>query len=458
MEENYIGKIKSINGAVVEIDVESKKTPNVGEILTSQEDESIRLEVYTFSDTSTFCLCLTETASLYRNMSIITTNKSLVIPTSHEVLGRVMNLFGEPEDGQGPINTKAFTPIDARKPSLSLIKNSSEILETGIKAIDFIAPFVKGGKVGFIGGAGVGKTVLITELIHNITEKHQGVSVFAGVGERIREGQELYHRLQESKTLPNIALVFGQMNENATIRFRVAAAAITIAEYFRDFEKKDVLFFIDNIYRFIQAGNEVASLLGTIPSEQGYQATMSSELGKLQERLISTTDGAITSVQTIYVPSDEITDPGVTNALSYLDSVIFLSRNIAQLGIYPPVDLLQSSSSITMSTFIGVTHHNLLQDVQQVLTRYNELQRIVAIIGEQELSAEDRLNFNRAKKIINYMTQPFSVTESQTGRSGQFVPREVCVSDLLAILEGKLDKVPTDNLLYIGSLKDAGLI
>ena len=457
-QANYIGKIKSIIGSIVEIELDTQETPIIGEVLSTVDSPDVRLEVHTFNETSLMCLSLTDVSLLARNMDVITTKKPLVIPVGPQVLGRVMNLFGDAEDGKGPIETKEHAPIYARKPSFSLVKNSSEILETGIKAIDFIAPFVKGAKVGFIGGAGVGKTVLITELIHNVSEKHEGVSVFAGVGERIREGQELYHRLESSKTLPNIALVLGQMNENAAIRFRVASAAITIAEYFRDIEKKDILFFIDNMYRFVQAGNEVASVLGIIPSEQGYQATMSSELGNLQERLVSTTDGSITSIQTIYVPSDELTDPGVTNTLAYLDSVIFLSRSIAQLGIYPPVDLIQSSSSITLSNYIGILHHNLLEEVQQLITRYSELERIVAIIGEQELSQDDRTLYNRAKKIINYLTQPFSVTEAQTGRAGTFIPREVTVNDIHIILEGKLDNVPTEKLLYIGSLKDAGLV
>lgn len=455
--DNYIGKIKSIKGSIVEIELEQSLSPSLGEVLTSADNQEIRLEVYSQIKNSILALSLTETSKLHRNMSIITTGNPLLIPIGTEVLGRAINLFGQPEDTKGEIKSPALMPIYSKKPPLSILKNSSEVLETGIKAIDFVSPFLKGGKVGFVGGAGVGKTVLITELIHNISQKQKGVSVFAGVGERIREGQELYQRLQETNTLPQIVLLLGQMSENAAIRFRIAAAAVTVAEYFRDMEKKDVLFFIDNIYRFIQAGSELSSLLGTIPSEQGYQATLQSELGNLEERLISTIDGSITSIHTIYVPSDELTDPGVISALSFIDSVIILSRGISQLGIYPPVDLLQSSSSITSAIFIGQKHASLLNIFKETINRYNELERIVAIIGENELSTEDQQTYQRAKRLINYMSQPFFVTEAQTGRLGRFVPREVTINDIETILSGKLDQVPQDRLLYIGSLKEAGL-
>ncbi|KKQ66712.1 MAG: ATP synthase subunit beta [Candidatus Daviesbacteria bacterium GW2011_GWA2_38_24] len=456
--DNIIGKVKSVNGSIIEVELQGGVVPKLGDILTAEADKSVKIEVYSYSGDSVVCLNLTDISSLHRNMLILSTGKSLTVPVGDAVLGRAINVFGTPEDNKGEIKNAQYLPIYSKRPLFSTLKSNNEILETGIKAIDFIAPFLKGGKIGFVGGAGVGKTVLITELIHNITQRHKGVSVFAGVGERIREGQELYQKLDESKTLPSIALVLGQMNENAAVRFRVAAAAVTIAEHFRDESKKDVLFFIDNIYRFIQAGNEVSSLLGSIPSEQGYQPTLQTELGNLEERLTSTEAGTITSIQTIYVPSDELTDPGVTSTLSYLDSVIILSRNVAQYGLYPPVDLLQSSSSITSSGFIGEKHHELLTKFQQIVSKYDELQKIVAIIGESELSAGDQITFSRAKKLVNYMTQPFFVTEAQTGRPGKFVPRDTMLNDIEAIIGGKLDGISEDRLLYIGSLSEAKLI
>lgn len=452
-----VGQVTSVKGHIVEVEIEADYLPNLGEILTASENNSVRLEVYAFSENAIFALMLSEPFDIYRNMEIVTTGQPLTIPVGTKVLSRAINLFGDAEDGKGPIEAENYIPIYSPTPTFNVLKNSSEVLETGIKAIDFVAPFLKGGKIGLVGGAGVGKTVLITEIIHNITQKIQGISIFAGIGERIREGQELYQRLEESKTLASTALVLGQMNENAPIRFRVASAAIALAEYFRDVQKKDVLFFIDNIYRFVQAGNEVANLLGTIPSEQGYQATLQTELADLEERLISTINGTITSIQTIYVPSDELADPGVTSTISYLDSVIVLSRQIAQLGVYPPVDLQQSSSSILSNVFIGQEHHDVLNRFQEVLSKYNQLARIVAIIGESELSQDDRMAFSRAKKLTNYMTQPFFVTEAQTGKAGKYITRQETVSDVKAILDGKLDNAPEEKFLSIGSLKDAGL-
>lgn len=453
-----VGRIISVRGHIVEIELESDYVPFLGEILNSPEKDTVKLEVYSYSNNSIFSLLLTEPFDIHRNMEITTTGQPLTIPVGPKILGRAINLFGHAEDDKGDIEADSYIPIYSSPPTFNVLKNTSEILETGIKVIDFISPFLKGGKIGFVGGAGVGKTILITEIIHNITQKNQGISIFAGIGERIREGQELYQRLEETKTLQNTALVLGQMNENAAIRFRVASAAVTLAEYFRDVQKKDVLFFIDNIFRFIQAGNEVASLLGTIPSEQGYQATLQTELANLEERLVSTINGSITSIQTIYVPSDELADPGVNSAISYMDSIIVLSRSIAQLGLYPPVDLQQSSSSTLSSVYIGEDHHNALQDFQRIINRYNQLSRIVAIIGETELSQQDRLEFARAKKLVNYMTQPFYVTEAQTGKKAKYVKREETVSDIKAILAGNLDTVPEEKFLYIGSLTDAGLL
>jgi F-type H+-transporting ATPase subunit beta len=344
--------------------------------------------------------------------------------------------------------------IYSTAPPLNTVKGNFEILETGIKAIDFLTPFKKGGKIGFIGGAGVGKTILMTELIHNITSAHKGVAIFAGVGERIREGQELYQRMVESKAIEKTVMILGQMDENAAARFRVALTAATVAEYFRDQEKKEVLFFIDNMFRFVQAGNEVSTLLNTIPSEQAYQASMQTEVGSLEDRLVSTENGSITSIQTVYVPSDEVTDAGVTTIMSFLDTAVILSRSVAQLGIYPPLDIYQSSSSTLSKTLIGEEHFNTLTIFQDFLDRYNKLSHIVAIVGESELSVADRLLFNRVKKIINYLTQPFFVTEMNTGRKGVYVPRQTTISDIQQILAGNLDQVDPEKFLYIGSLKD----
>lgn len=458
-QTNYVGKIKSIRGQVIEIDSETDILPQIHEILTSKEDPNVRLEVYSYTNNNILCLLLSNISNIYRNMSVYTTGAPLQIPVGKATLGRVMDLFGNPVDELGPLTTTLKEAIYSKPPTLNTLKNLPEILETGVKVIDFVAPFKKGGKIGFIGGAGVGKTVLITELIHNITQSHHGVSVFAGIGERVREGQELHQSLKDAQVLPHIALIFGQMGENAAIRFRIASAATTIAEHFRDENKQDVLFFIDNLYRFVQAGNEVSTLMGNIPSEQGYQSTLQTELGQIQERLISTTNGSITSIQTVYVPSDDLTDPGVAGIMSYLDSIITLSRAVSQLGLYPAVDLLQSSSSVLSNpSLIGQKHYHLITQFQQILNHYNQLQRIVAILGEAEISGENKTVYTRAKKLIHYMTQPLFSTENQTGRKGAYVNRTDTISDVEVILSGKLDEVDADKFLYIGSLKSAGLI
>ncbi len=417
-------------------------------------------------------------------MTVIGSGSDLKVPVGRNVLGRVIDLFGIPRDNAGPINPEKKTSIYSKVPPLNIVQSHYQILETGIKAIDFLTPIQRGGKVGFIGGAGVGKTILLTELMHNITlgqaakntsgvgfvpldafspevksrEVKQIYSVFAGVGERIREGQELYERLKQSGVLPTTILVLGQMNENAAIRFRVALAAVAEAEYFRDQLKSDVLFFIDNMFRFVQAGAEVATLLGTIPSEQAYQATLQTEVSTLEDRLIPTTNGSITSFQNVYVPADEITDAGVVAVMSFLDNAIVLSRSVAQKGIYPPIDLFQSSSSTSSKAFLGEVHFKALTEFQKLLENYNKLSHIVAIVGEEELSAENRILYNRTKKIINYLTQPFFTTERQTGRKGAYVPKDTAVNDIEVILSGKLDNTPADKFMYIGSLAEAKII
>jgi F-type H+/Na+-transporting ATPase subunit beta len=451
------GKIIRVQGQIARIRIESETMPISNEVLTSEEDPSVKLEVYYQTRTTADCLILSSPQKIYRGMKVYGLGTNLKIPTSDELLGRVINLFGEVQDGGKPFASQEVSSIYGKTPSLNTLKSKLEVMETGIKVIDFITPFLQGGKIGFIGGAGVGKTILITELMHNITIKHKGVSVFAGVGERIREGQELYQRLQESKVLDSTTLVLGQMNENATVRFRVALAAATIAEYYRD-NGRDVLFFVDNMYRFVQAGNEVSTLLGTIPSEQAYQATLQTEISSLEDRLISTQNGSITSVQTVYVPSDELADPGVSAIMSFLDTSIVLSRTVAQKGIYPPIDIFESSSSSLSKSVIGAEHVAVLREVEQMLDIYKRLSHIVAIIGESELSNEDRLLYNRTLKIINYFSQPFFVTELQTGRKGVFVPRQTVIEDIKTIITGKIDQLPPEALLYIGSLKDAKLI
>lgn len=458
-DPSFIGRVRAVSGQIVEIEVETDNLPNLNDILISKEDPGIKLEVYSYENNTIYTLSLTPVTNISRNTQIFNSGNPLMVPVGKNTLGRLMNLFGDDEDGKGVIDHRILRPIHGRPASFNVLSHKPEILETGIKVIDFVAPFLKGGKIGFIGGAGVGKTVLITEIIHNISVKHKGVSVFAGIGERVREGHELYESLAKSKTLPYISLIYGQMGENAAIRYRVASAAATIAEYFRDEDKSDVLLFIDNVYRFVQAGSEVSTLLGSIPSEQGYQSTLLRELASIQERLISTTNGSITSVQTIYVPSDDLADAGVASIISYLDSMITLSRAVAQLGIYPAVDLLHSSSSVLSNpALIGQDHYQLITRFQQILNRYYQLQRIVAILGEAELSPEDQMIFHRAKKLVNYVSQPMFVTEVQTGRAGVYVPRQTTINDIKLILDGALDKVDAEKFKYIGSLKDAKLV
>ena len=460
------GIITSVNGQIARVEIEGDSFPSMLEILYCPDDPQVVLEVFSQSKLAIFCQILSSPDRLYRGMHVLGTGSDLKVPVGKDVLGRVIDLFGAPKDNGGQIPSNNKTSIYSKAPTLSIVQSSYQILETGIKAIDFLTPIQKGGKVGFIGGAGVGKTILLTELLHNITlhrpvqgkQEKEVYSVFAGVGERIREGQELYQRLKESQVLPKTIIVLGQMNENAAIRFRVALAAVAQAEYFRDVVKSDVLFFIDNMFRFVQAGAEVATLLGTIPSEQAYQATLQTEISVLEDRLIPTQNGAITSFQNVYVPADEITDAGVVAVMSFLDTAIVLSRSVAQKGIYPPIDLFQSSSSTLSKAFMGEAHFKALTEFQKLLENYNKLSHIVAIVGEEELSAENRILYNRTKKIINFLTQPFFMTERQSSRKGVIVPRFTTINDIAMILSGKLDHVPADKFMYIGSLKEAKII
>lgn len=458
------GTITSVNGQIATVEVEDA-FPQDLEILYCLNDPEVVLEVFSQSKDKISCQILTNPDRIYRGMPIVGSGTDLKVPVGKSVLGRVIDLFGNCKDNGAPIVKDKLSPIYSKAPTLSIVQSTYSILETGIKAIDFLTPIQRGGKVGFIGGAGVGKTILLTELLHNITitqaQKKNGkevFSVFAGVGERIREGQELLQRLKESRVLPKTVIVLGQMNENASIRYHVALAAVAQAEYFRDQLKSDVLFFIDNMFRFIQAGAEVATLLGTIPSEQAYQATLQTEISTLEDRLIPTANGSITSFQNVYVPSDEIADAGVTSVMSFLDTAIVLSRSVAQKGIYPPIDLFQSSTSTLSKAFLGALHFKALTEFQKLLENYSKLSHIVAIVGEEELSAENRLLYSRTRKIINYLTQPFFMTETQTGKKGVVVNRTTTVNDIEVILSGRLDNIPTDKFMYIGSLADAKIM
>lgn len=457
------GIIKSVVGQIAQVEIISKELPEVLELLLVPKEPEAKLEVYYQQEGSSYCLILSDPQKLYRGMEVLGTGSELKIPVDNSILGKVVNLYGVPFGANQPVSKNPI-PIYSKIPTINILKTSFEILQTGIKALDFVTPILKGGKVGFIGGAGVGKTILITEIIHNLTSqsteegKPQAVSVFAGVGERTREGQELYQRLLESSVLPKTVVILGQMNENAAVRFRVALAAVTIAEYFRDSEKKDVLFFIDNMFRFLQAGNEVSTILGITPSEQGYQPTMQTEISQVQDRLISTENGSITTMQTVYVPADETIDPAVTTIMSFLDSSVVLSRSIAQENRYPPLDLFSSSSAYISKTILGEAHFEALTEFQRMLDEYKRLSHIVAIVGESELSTENRILYNRTKKIINYLTQPFFMTEAQTGRKGAYVDRKTSINDIAIILSGKLDNIENEKFLNIGSLKEGGII
>lgn len=450
---NQDGSIVSVKGQVVEVQFRGVQ-PSIHDILSLQADNTTRLEVFSFTLQNTIlCIALTNTANLYRGAAVINTGKMLTVPATDKVLGRVMDVFGDPQDGGAPIATQDRMPIYNAPPSYETLIVSQQFLETGIRAIDFFTPFIKGGKVGIFGGAGVGKTILLTEFMHNIINYHHGVSVFAGIGERIREGHELVESLRQADVLKDTVLVFGQMNENAAIRYRVGFSALTYAEYFRDAQKKDILFFIDNTFRFVQAGNEIATLMNTLPSEDGYQATLTSEMGAFQERIVNSVNGTITAVEAIYVPSDDITDQSVQAVTPYLDSIIVLSRQIAEAGFRPAIDLLSSSSSLLDASIVGKDHVETATVALKMLKQYTSLDRIVSIVGESELSVQDRQTYHRVKRLKNYMTQSFFVTEKQTGRPGVYTKREQTVKDVQAILAGKLDEVPEDKLLFVESLE-----
>lgn len=454
--ESSKGKIKTIKGNIVEVEF-TEERPQIHDLLIIEEDPSIILEVYTSaSQTSFYCFVLTRPEKIARGAKVINTHKSVEIPVGPEVLGRVMNLFGEPVDEKGPINTKEKKSIYSHTVSFDQLILAREVIETGIKAIDFFSPILKGGKVGIFGGAGVGKTILLTEIIHNIVNKNpsESVSIFTGVGERVREGQELYEALQESKVLQYASLFYGHMGDNAIVRFKVALAGISLAEYFRDTMKKNVLFFIDNIYRFAQAGYELSMLMNTIPSEGGYQATLASEMASIHERLFSTPQNGITAFETVYVPSDDLLDNAVQAVFTYLDANITLSRTVYQEGLYPAVDLLSSSSSALNVEIVGELHAKTAIKAEQFLKKAAGLERIVSLIGETELNETDRIVYNRSRLLRNYMSQSFFVVEPQTGKPGVYVARADTVNDVAAILDGKYDALDPYEIRGIGSLKD----
>ena len=455
-KEQMKGVITRVAGPVVDVTFSLKHLPSIlTELLVPlSKKETLALEVMQhIGDDTVRTVSMGPTEGLKRGMEVIDTGSPISVPVGRNTLGRMFDVLGNPIDGLGPIDAPKH-PIHRKAPAFVDQVVGKELLETGIKVIDLLCPYKKGGKVGLFGGAGVGKTVLIQELISNIASEHHGISVFAGVGERSREGNDLYEEMKSSGVLANTSLVFGQMNEPPGARMRAALSALTMAEYFRDEEHLDVLLFIDNIYRFTQAGSEVSALLGRMPSAVGYQPTLATEMGQLQERITSTKDGSITSIQAIYVPADDFTDPAPATTFSHLDSRTLLDRNTASLGIYPAVDPLESSSSVLEPSIVGEEHYQVARETQRILERFKELQDIIAILGLDELSPEDKTIVARARRIRNFLSQPFHVAESFNGIKGVYVSREDTVRSFKAILSGKYDHYPESAFLYCGTIED----
>ena len=455
MEET--GKIIQVIGPVIDIRFAPEHLPSIRnaiKIKTSDGSEMVCEVAQHVGDDVVRCIAMSSTDGLKRGMECIDTKNAIMVPVGDEVLGRMFNVLGEPIDGLGKVEAKKYMPIHREAPSFAEQETSAEILETGIKVIDLLCPYAKGGKIGLFGGAGVGKTVLMQELIHNIAIEHGGRSVVAGVGERTREGNDMYHEMKESGVLKNTVLTYGQMNESPGARMRVALSALTMAEHFRDEEHQDVLLFIDNIFRFTQAGSEVSALLGRMPRAVGYQPTLATEMGQLQERITSTDKGSITSVQAIYVPADDLTDPAPATAFTHLDAKTVLDRSIAALGIYPAVDPLGSGSRMLDPLVIGEEHYEVARSVQSILQRYKELQDIIAILGMEELSEEDKKIVARARRIRNFLSQPFSVAEQFSGLPGVYVPVKETVRSFKEILDGKYDDLPEAAFLSVGTIED----
>ena len=450
------GIIRRVIGPVVDVQFPSGKLPDIyNAIEVNLDDHKIVMEaVQHIGDNSVRCISLFSTDGLSRGCPAVDTGAPIKMPVGEATLGRMFNVVGEPIDGKGPVNAEEYMPIHRQAPAFTDIAPSTEILETGIKVVDLLAPYSKGGKIGLFGGAGVGKTVLIMELIRNVAYEHGGYSVFAGVGERSREGNDLWHEMTESGVINKTALVFGQMNEPPGARLRVPLSGLTIAENFRDESGQDVLLFIDNIFRFTQAGSEVSALLGRMPSAVGYQPTLATEMGALQERITSTRNGSVTSVQAIYVPADDLTDPAPATAFAHLDATTVLSRSISELGIYPAVDPLESTSRILDPNILGKEHYETARAVQAVLQKYKELQDIIAVLGMDELSVEDKATVSRARRIQRFLSQPFHVAENFTGVKGAYVKMEDTIRGFQAILGGECDDLPEQAFLMCGTIDE----
>ncbi len=456
MTNQNIGTIVTVIGAVLDIKFHPDHLPNLlNAIEIDNNGQKLVVEVAQhIGDDVVRCIAMGSTDGLVRGMEAVDTGASIKVPVGKETLGRVFNLLGEAVDNKPQPETEEKWEIHRPAPKFEEQEASNQVLETGIKVVDLIAPYLKGGKIGLFGGAGVGKTVLIMELINNIAKQHGGISVFTGVGERTREGNDLYNEMTESGVISKTALVYGQMNEPPGARMRVALSGLTMAEYFRDKEGQDVLLFIDNIFRFTQAGSEVSALLGRMPSAVGYQPTLATEMGALQERITSTKKGSITSVQAVYVPADDLTDPAPATTFAHLDATTVLSRNIASMGIYPAVDPLESTSRILTPDIVGKEHYEVARAVQSILQRYNELQDIIAILGMDELSDEDKLTVSRARKIQRFLSQPFSVAEAFTGMEGKYVPLKETIRGFKEIIEGKHDDLPESAFLFAGTIDE----
>jgi len=460
-----VGKITQIIGVVVDVAFDEGELPSISNALKIIKEDNgngsdarneIIVEVAQHLGENTVrCVAMEPTEGLVRGMQVIDLGAPISVPVGKEVLGRVLNVIGEPVDKLGPVSTSERWPIHRDAPSLTDQSTNIEVLETGIKVIDLLEPYMKGGKTGLFGGAGVGKTVIIMELVRNIAMEHGGVSVFAGVGERTREGNDLWHEFKESGVIDKAALIYGQMTEPPGARLRVGLTGLTVAEYFRDVEGQDVLLFIDNIFRFTQAGSEVSALLGRMPSAVGYQPTLATEMGTLQERITSTRKGSITSVQAIYVPADDLTDPAPATAFAHLDATTVLSRQIAELGIYPAVDPLDSTSRILDPRVVGEEHYAVARSVQRILQRYKDLQDIIAILGMEELSEDDKVTVARARKIQRFLSQPFFVAETFTGTPGRYVPLAETIAAFKEIIAGNMDHLPEQAFYMVGNLQEA---
>ena len=457
MAEQNIGKITQIIGAVLDIKFSQGRLPSINDAIDITMKNGNRLVVEVsqhLGDDTVRCIAMGSTDGLVRGMEAVATGAPITIPVGEETLGRIFNVLGDPIDNKPKPEVKEYLPIHRPAPTFEEQSTETEILETGIKVVDLLCPYQKGGKIGLFGGAGVGKTVLIQELIRNIATEHGGYSVFTGVGERTREGNDLYYEMQESGVINKTTMVFGQMNEPPGARMRVGLTGLTMAEYFRDQAGKDVLLFIDNIFRFTQAGSEVSALLGRMPSAVGYQPTLQTEMGALQERITSTKNGSITSVQAVYVPADDLTDPAPATTFAHLDATTVLSRKIVEQGIYPAVDPLESNSRILEPDVVGEEHYEVARMVQETLQKYRELQDIIAILGMEELGDEDKTTVNRARKIQKFLSQPFSVAENFTGVAGKYVPLKETVRGFKAIVEGEMDQYPEAAFFNVGTIDE----